>query len=262
MDIKSLASKKVAGVPVIWVLAIVAGIGLFSALRLKPQTGETTEPLEDAPEGDPTDTQQPVFIANTPPVVNEQIDVDENNQGDTNEAWGRRAISYLNSTGASPSLSSSAISKYLSEETLSYAEGLLRDKAVTQLGIPPEGILRTSTGGYKGPASAQGTPPTTHTVKGASDNTFKELARLYYGLDSADATNTLRAANASKLEPFISGARITIPKFNRPRYYRATSATRTIFAIASKNATTPAAISQLNPGITFPVKPGIRVRVK
>ncbi len=264
MKWSTITERKIGGIPVVYIGLVVALVVLYAAIRL-PKATPTEDDIEgDAEEELATDaevnivqgTQQPVFMANpvTAPVTN----VTEN----TNETWGMRARDYLAANGATPTQATTAITKYLNQETLSITEGALRDKAIKHLGFPPEGIIATSTMGYTGPASAQGTAPTTHTVKGKSDDTFRELARLYYGLDNADAVNLLNAKNPTLTEPLRVGARVSIPKFTRPRYYKSTKAKNNLYEIAKVNATTAAAITELNPGMKFPVSAGTRVRVK
>jgi len=261
---QALMRKKVAGIPVLYIALAVAAVMLYAAIRYRPVT-EETEPTDaqaidtggDDVSGDYAGTvQQPVF--SSAPVASVTAVVVE----DTNEAWGRRAVEWLVSSGATLSLATSAITKYLNADTLSQAEGILRDKAVKQFGIPPEGLIATSTAGYAGPATRQGTPPCKHTVKGKSDNSFAELSLLYFGLNNADAINQMHSANPSLVEPLRVGQVVQIPAFHTPRYYTATSATRTLYAIASKNGTTPAKVQALNPRMVFPVKVGTRVRVR
>lgn len=262
-DVKSVSRKKIAGIPVLYLAFAVAAVILFLAMRVKPATdtaatdAESTDTTDGGDSlsgdmGEPVVTN-PVFVANPTTQT-----VAEN----TNDLWARQAIQWLISSGATVSEATNAIQKYLSGDTLSYREGELRDKAVTEFGLPPEDIVSGKTLGYKGPASKQGEPPTTHTVKGTSDNSYEELARLYYGLSGSDPINFLRSRNASLVEPFAVGTRVTIPVWKNPRYYRATSATRTLYAIARVESTTPSAIQALNPGMEFPVRPGTRVRTR
>jgi len=250
---KSLLKQRIKGIPVVLIVAVVAAAALYGAIRLKPAASEDEPVEDDGLAGDGGDEGQPVFVANQPPQPSTE---------DTNDKWARRAVEWLAANGASLSLASSAITKYINSEDLTFAEGALRDKAVKQFGLPPEGLSTSRTGGYKGPAAKQGNPPTSHTVKGVSDDTFAELGRLYYGLSNWDAVNLIRRANLNVVEPFPVGTIIRIPLYNDPKYYTATSATRDLYSIARKNGTTPAKVQALNPGRQFPVKAGTRVRVR
>lgn len=266
--LRALAAKKVAGIPVIWVVLVVAAILLYGALRMKGTPTEDEELSTDAAatdeEGDTTAVQQPVFTANpviVQPSAGEAVEL-------TNEVWGRRAIEWLIAPGQGFSLSvaTAAIDGYLTGQTLSATEGQARDKAVRQFGLPPEGILTANTAtastGYRGPAARQGNPPTTHKVRNQNDDQVSELTRLYYGRTDADVTLFLKSANPSLVWPVKVGQTVTIPQFRRPKYFVATSAVHTLYQIARKNGQTPAEIQALNPGISFPVKRGTRVRVQ
>ena len=262
-DVTKLAKRKIAGIPVLYIVAIVGVVLLILAFRVKPLPEETatSDETEDEPEsldGDMASSPlvvNPVFTVNPSEASNTYVE-------NTNEVWARKAIQWLMASGSTAGEATTAIQKYLSGENLSFAEGALRDKAVAEFGLPPEDFSSGKTLGYSGPASKQGEPPLRHVVKGKSDNTFAELSRLYYGLSNADAVNFLRSRTASLTEPFATGQSVTVPVFKAPKYYRATSSTRTLYAIARKNAATPAAIEQLNPGVEFPVKVGTRVRVR
>ncbi len=263
--VTALLNRKVAGIPVYVVALVVAAGVLWYAIRLRP-TADSTDPEPSA--NDSTDTgsdfgdgEQPVFTA-TPPVPVGSVTSTNN---DTNEAWGQRAISFLVANGASAGEAGTAINKYLNGDNLSYAEGVLRDKAVAELGIPPEGLTPGRTGAYRGPASRQGEPPTNHTVTGKSDDTPSELARLYYGLNTPDAVRLIRAGNTSLTEPYAVGTKVHIPNFHRPVYIDATPHMNGLYEIATKNSTSPDRILALNPGLEakdFPVKVGRRIRVR
>jgi hypothetical protein len=277
MDIKSLTAKKVGGIPVVWIILGVGVVALYGALKLKPAPADTTATdAADTPDltGD-VDTSQPVFSAT--PTITQPSGVNTGSVTavsgpDTDELWKRRAIAYLiPSYGLT--VATSAITKYLNSEVLTAQEGQARDAAVAQFGIPPESVPGTATTPasptnipttppYSGPASKQGTPPTVHTVKGTSDNTWEELARLYYGSTSGDVLRLLHAYNTSLPSSWTVGTRVTIPKLTEPKYYRANSAHRNKYDIARVNGTTPAIIEGLNPGKKFPVKVGTRVRVR
>jgi hypothetical protein len=115
-----------------------------------------------------------------------------------------------------------------------------------------------------GPASAQGTPPCNHKVKGKSDDSAGELANLYYHRNSNEAQGLIRSANATKdwSKPIPVGTNLYIPEWREPQYFVATSACRSVQDIARKNGTTPEKLRELNPNKQFPVAVGTRVRVK
>lgn len=269
----AMMNRKVAGVPVMWIALLVALVALYAAVRMKgsgEEPGEETDPDAIAGDGDiesdlGIDSDQPVFKAT--PVIYQPSggSVAATPQEDTNELWARRSIEWLTANGYTLTVATTAIAKYMDGDTLSVNEGAARDKAVKQFGLPPEGILPTSTASAatpKPPASRQGTPPTTHTVKSSNDNQPGELARLYYGLDNADTRRQILAANTKVPNPFPVGAKVTIPKRVNPKYYRSTAATNTLYEIARKNGVSAPTVQALNPSMKFPVKAGTRVRVK
>jgi hypothetical protein len=278
MDIKSLTAKKVAGVPVIYLILGVTVIALYGAIKIKPTATTDTasaEPTDTA--GDLPDTSQPVFSA-TPTITQPSgvaTSVSAVSGPDTDDLWKRRAIDYLRQNGYTLDVATAAINKYLDGQALSVTEAGARDKAVGVFGLPPEGIPDTSTTpnpttttlpttpNYNGPATRQGSPPTTHIVRGKSDDTYEELSRLYYGHSGSDVQLLIRSYNPTHTGgPFPVGTRITVPRFVQPKWYNATSATHTAVAIARKNGTTAQRIRDLNLRKDFPVKPGTRVRVR
>jgi len=263
VKLSDLTEKKVGGIPVVYIAVIVAGIALYGAIRLKPAATDTAD-TGDTVEGDQGGeiAIQPVFVANKSQTVTS----DDSGFGkDTNEYWGRRAIEWLTANGTALPLATSAITGYLDGTTLSYAEGVVRDKAIHQFGLPPEGLLSANTNKqnvYNGPASKQGVPPLHHVIKGTMDNTAKELARLYYGIDNTDAIILIHQANPTLTTPYPVGSRVLVPAFHQPRYYTATTAINTLYAIAKKNGMSPQQLQAYNPNTHFPVEAGHRVRVR
>lgn len=221
-------------------------------------------------------TDQPIFTAIptilTPTTPNQPIATQ-----DTNDLWAARCIEYL-TAAYGVDVSTSAIHKYLNSETLTSQEAQARDSAIRIYGYPPESIPDTSTAPtptppkpvipatpvYTGPASKQGTPPCTHTVKGTSDNTYSELAILYYGYQNAASDLEIASRNPSHPQGkgLPVGAKIYIPAHVDPKYFTATSSTRTLPNIAKKNGVTEANVQNLNPTTKFPVAAGVKVRVK
>lgn len=279
MDFQALTAKKIGGVPVVWIVLGVAAVALYGALRLKPSAPDAADTADAAPDIETdaaVDTSQPVFQA-TPTLTQPSgvnASVTSTPMADTDELWKRRAIDWLRQNGYSLDLATRAITKYLDGELLTTEEARARDAAVNVYGIPPESVPGTATEPtaptktpttpvYSGPAAKQGSPPTKHTVRGTSDDSIGELARLYYGVSGTGGVNALiRAYNPTLNEPFRPGTVVVIPKLTEPRYYKANSAHRNLFDIARKNGISPAMVKGLNPKLDFPVKVGTRVRVR
>lgn len=280
MDIKAFLSKKVAGVPVSLIALLFAGGLLYMAIRMRPAPEPDATDLEDTPGGDLPDVSNPVFSAT--PVIYQPSgipSVSSTPQEDSNELWKRRAIEWLVGNGESVNDASISIQKYLNGEILNAKQGAIRDKAVHEWGLPPEDLDAGRTkppknpGDYSGPPTAQGKAPTWHTVKGTTDNQPQELARLYYGTSSRDATLRIKSTNPSlrRGQPggkkghqwvYPIGTKVWIPEHYAPKRYRATSRTRGLYAIARKNGINAARVRAMNPGMKFPVKVGTRVRVR
>lgn len=264
MNLKALMSKKVAGIPVMYIALALAIVAVYGAIKLKPspEVAEDTAEEEETEEfdGDYGDVNQPVFVANPPQQPGPAPDTDE--------LWARRAIDWLRANGVKLELATSGITKYLNEEPLSEAERAVVDRAVQQFGIPPESTPNTPTvpprnptTGYTGPFTRQGTPPLTHTIKGKSDDSVEELARGYYGSSSPDYVNLIKGGNLRNPGPYRIGSKVYIPKYRNPKYFMSTAAINTEYEIAKRNGTTAAKILEWNNGMKFPVKPGTRVRV-
>lgn len=276
--INSLFSKKVAGIPVVWLVLLVAVVALYAAIKIKPNTGDDPEMTGDeAPEFDgDIDTSQPVFSA-TPTIIQPSGvvtggSVSAVSQPDTDELWKRRAVSWLAGNGYTLDIATSAITKYLAEEPLTALEARAKDAAVVQFGLPPETI---PAGGSipspppaptpSKPASSQGVPPLWHTVMGTSDDSFSELAKLYYGIagNGTGYINLIAGRNTSLPRTGIAkGTRVRVPSATEPRYYTVTAAKRSLVAIASANSLSAAKLKALNPSVVWPAKVGSRVRVK
>lgn len=268
VDFKAIASKKVAGIPIIYVVLGVAIIAVIGAIRMKPSP-DPVEPVEteaDEFAGDLPDTSQPVFSV-TPSIVQPtNTSVMGTATPDTDELWKRRAIDWLRQNGYNVDVATSAITKYLDGEPLTDTEKAARDRAVIVFGLPPEGVpsVLVPTPTQNLPASGQGVPPLTHTVKGTSDDTFAELAKLYYGFATAQSGGValIRIQNVGMVEPFQPGQAIKVPKYTVPKFFKATADYRSATKIAAKNGTTAQMVMLLNPAKSFPVAVGTSVRVK
>lgn len=264
--IPGVLRKKIGGIPVIAIVAVGVGVLAFVAWRLPSnQVGGAEEVSADTGD-DPGEafggglTETGDWTSETPLITNttpqSQVVADNNN------LWSKRAVEWLIAQGSNAGAAQLAISNYINGETLSYDEGELRDKAVKQFGLPPEPITPGNT--LEAPARRQGNPPTTHVVKGSHDNSYTELADLYYGSHSDILIDSLQVANPGLgvSGPWVVGTQVKIPGRPSVAYYTTTKTIDTPAEIARKNATTESAIRQFNDQVHWPAKPGTRVRVR
>jgi hypothetical protein len=288
-SLKALMSKKVAGIPVIYIVGLFVAILAVVAWRMKPAAEPTEEPVdptateEDDPfgSGDPSyPGGAPTFVANpTPPYLSPDA-----NQGpgsiDDNMKWLRRSIEWLVGQGhASVDQATVALQKYLSGEHLSVSEGKLRDLAISHYGLPPE---LPDSGGTDtpnpplppvppvpptpvDPAPETFRPPGYYTTK--AGDTWTKLVTRFYGNSSNEAIDYLQSWNvrsgAAHSGSMPAGLRLWVPNYLAPKYIKATATMRTAADIIKKNPplNSTAMLSELNDGMKFPVAIGTRVRV-
>jgi hypothetical protein len=262
-----ILQRKILGVKVLYLAAVFVVALVAVAWRMKSSTGGPDEPIGDTvddtatdastayPDTDGTGTVTTVTTGNTTTVT----------QVDNNETWSRRAIEWLIAQGTSPDKATTSIQKYINAEQLSYDEGQLRDKAVAQFGLPPE--IPISGGTLAKPATAAPVvksykPPAVHKVTGSSDNTYTELAKLYYGSSADKYVDLIQAHNSLKHSgEFKVGTNVFIPAKTEPRYYKAVAGKVTAEKIAAANGLSTRALRELNDAMKFPVKVGTQVRV-
>lgn len=284
-QLTALMQKKIAGIPVIYIVGLFVAILAVVAWRMKssatdpdPVTESETVTEEDVT-GDPSyPGGAPTFVANPAPVY---IPPD-GNQGeqsiDSNEKWMRRAIEWLAGNGhASVDQATVAIQKYLAGEHLSVSEGKLRDLAISHYGLPPEipqsggtdepatPIPQTPT--PQNPTPRTPIPPTYYTVTGNNDNTWSKLAVKFYGSGDDNHVDYLQSWNVRSGAPhsgtIANGIRLWIPVYQSPKYITANASMRTAADIIKKNPPLNSVdmLEELNDGMKFPVAVGTRVRV-
>jgi hypothetical protein len=263
-------SKKIGGVPVIYLAGGGAVILVIVAWKMKTVATPTEEEVgeevgEDvgevtttAPSGTAVDYSGLATGGATSYAVYEPEPVETTVE--TNETWGKAAVTYLSEQGYSTLSAQRAIANYLAGADLSYDESMAVEKATKKLGVPPEAVTPGKTGSE--PAKKQGTLPRVHVVKGVNDNTVAKLATLYYARKDDVATDLLEAANiAIGKGPWGTGQKVTVPKWRSAKYVTARRGMTMLRDIARKNGTTQAKVRELNDELKFPVKVGTRVRV-
>ncbi len=262
---QEIASKKVAGVPVLYLAGGFVVILAIVAWKMKPTTtdaGPVDEAQGVAPDlTDGAADYSGLATQGTVTVV-QGTTTDTEAVKETNDSWERSAVDYLVEAGlATPSAAQAAIHKYLEGADLSYEEGQLKDAAIRKLKLPPEPLVSIGSIGTQ-PAQRQiGTLPGKHTVKGSNDNGLTKLAQLYYGRSDTPYTTLLTAANPTlpRYGQYNPGTIVNIPAYTEPKYYVAGSLDAK--TIAAKNGISTTTLGLLNPGMSFPVKKGTKVRV-
>lgn len=259
MDWKTLSSKKVAGIPVLYLAA--AAVVVFAVWAWQMKSAPKEDTAEPVAETDPSveddagaadysglNTGGTVTVVQPPATETESVK-------QTNDDWLRAAVSFLvDEKKATPGDAQTAINNYLEGNDLTYEQGLLRDAAITKLGLPPERIS------VLGTVSAQASPPAQrqfnnfpgkHTVKGGNDNSASKLAALYYGSGDALRSQLIAAGNASlgTGAGYNVGTVVAIPAWREPSYYTVTkTGPKTATKIAGINGISVTTLQALNPG--------------
>ncbi len=275
MDWKSFASKKVAGIPVLYLVA--AAVVLFAvwAWKMKSSgdeaTGDENTTGDSVPESDadsPAADYSGLTSGGTVTVV-QQPTQEEESVKQTNDDWFRSAVTYLiTDKKATPGEAQTAINNYLEGNDMTYEQGALRDAAIAKLGLPPERIATLGNVANKAEAPGQkqfSNFPGKHTVKGGNDNTPWKLSGIYYGTPNWDNANLISAANPKLGSPTTTynvGTVLTIPTQVQPSWVTTTSSMRHFKTVAAKNGTTVEVLRSLNPNKQEPFAVGVKIRVR
>jgi LysM repeat protein len=280
---KELLNRKVFGVKVLYLALLFVAVLAFVAYKMKNAgvdagAQDSTDTPADDTTGDlgtdggalvtPTNsslgipssngtTTNPVY---TPPATPE---------APTNDTWMRMGIDWLIKQGVPSDQATGALQAYLAGDQLSYEQGKLRERVITQFGLPPEipqsgGTANKPTTPKPPPKVTPGIqkPPTTF-VTTASINTLTEIAQKFYGSSNDRYVDLLQAHNMNigRHGPYKVGTRVYVPVKSEPRYFTATKSKRTLGAIAAASGVSTAVIKELNDKTHFPVAVGHKVRV-
>lgn len=267
---QEVARRKVFGIPLLYIAGAFVIILAIVAYKMKPSTppADATDASATGVDTDGKATDESSYAGlatNGTVVVAPQQPAAEEATQETNDTWLRAAITEVNKAKiATAGDAQAALSKYLSGDNLSFDEGKIRDYALEHVGIPPEPLYQIGTVS-EAPAQKQFSLfPGTHVVKGSNDNTPAKLAQLYYGNSDAAHVNSIVAHNFN-LGPattsYSVGTKVSIPEWTTPRYYTVQKGYQYPTPIAAKNGIQYAQLLGLNPGVTFPVAIGTKVRV-
>lgn len=200
----------------------------------------------------------------TTPVASPTTTVDA-----TNDTWASKGAvwaandSTLSQEGVTASVALGALTKYLNGTDRSYDEQAIVDAVIKANGLPPESINPAGKIGLQQAVKQFTVFPGKHTVKGTQDDTYKELCKLYYNNFEVPTINLMRGANPSLPSdgPFPAGTVVNVPVLHAPKFMTSTAALNTLTTIAKKNGISTATLQYLNPGMKFPIKAGLSVRV-
>lgn len=272
-NMSELMRKKVAGVPVIYLAGAAVIILGIVAYRMKPTTNPATtdNTATDAanPSGATDEANAGADYAGLSStgtvVVAPQTTTPVDAVKETNESWGRTAATYLTTEKHhNAGDAQEAITLYLQGSPLSFDQGAMRDEAIAKLGYPPEALDTIGTVSQR-PAKKQIVSlPGYHTVENSGDNSFTKIAALEYGTGNDEHTQEIAAkntqyGNGGDILPV--GTRVYVPVFTQAQYYVATKTTLTSGAIGKKFNMPSTAVEALNPGFTWPIPVGRKVRV-
>lgn len=154
--LRALMSRKVAGIPVMAIAAVLMAALLYAAFKMKA-TPEEEEPTDasatdvdseqSAGDGDGSN-EQPVFIVpgsrlNTGGVVDSDTGTVPEVPGvavpTTNELWRAEVTSWLTGQGLSGTDAAMLMANYFNGVSMSAANTAWINKAIAKFGIPPEG---------------------------------------------------------------------------------------------------------------------------
>lgn len=228
MTFNDFAAKKVAGVPVLYLLGGGVVILAIVAWKMKPSAdsakadevpADASGAVEDG--SDPYDQFETkgTVIVSPNPVPNPDQEL-ANQSIQSNEEWLTKGVQFLISKNkATGTMAETALSKYLNGQDRSYNENELVDSVIAEFGRPPDGTGGTGNVGAK-PAAAQFTGSGSHKVMGTTDNTASALAALYYGSSAQDRIDLIEAANVGRgAGPWAVGTQVTVPAYREPVYY-------------------------------------------
>lgn len=275
MNFKEIASKKIAGIPVLYLVAGAVVIFAVWAWQMKSSPAEevtgdenTTAENVSVSEDDSAVADYSGLAPTGTVTVVQQPTAETESVKQTNDDWLRAAVTYLiDEKKATPGEAQTAINNYLEGNDLTFEQGVLRDAAITKLGLPPERIA------VLGTVSAQAAPPAQrqfnnfpgkHTVKGSNDNTASKLAALYYGNGDSLRTQKIVATNPNlgTGAGYNVGTVISIPAWREPAYYTVTkTGPKTATKVGAVNGISAQVLQALNPGKSSPYAVGTKLRV-
>lgn len=226
--------QKIGPLPAgVWLVIIGGGIGGYLLYKrrgvVNPSDVRGDEGLgvdTSVPSGVATGPGAPGFIPVTPAPSTEE--------GDTNEEWGKRVVTYLVSKGYPGTLAQAAVVKYLNGDVLSPNELTMLDAAIEQIGpspVPPSSVGLPPSNTYTvlhytGPAVRRDVPEWRDGyAKASRDYSWSEYLDTHYtnvapvktvngGLDVRHTVQSTWLQSVNKMKNRVTkGMVVRIPKY-------------------------------------------------
>ena len=272
-SVQEIMHKKVAGIPVVYLGGAAAIVLAIIAYRMRnnnpaPATATDGSATGIDANGAATATDESLYgglATNGTVVVAPQAPAAQDVVQATNDSWLRSSVAdVVKANLATAGDAQAALSKYLAGDNLSFDEGKIRDYALKTDGLPPEPLQTIGTVSTP-PAQKQFSVfPGTHTVKGDNDNTPEKLAQLYYGRSDYIVVDSIVSQNYNlgpRTAVYTPGTVVHIPAYTEPRYFTAVKGYQYPTQIAAKNGISYAQLLGLNPGASYPLPIGRKIRV-
>lgn len=213
-----IMSRKIAGVPVVYIAGGAVFVLAIIAWRAK-STPAAPEQQQAAPEDTTADDATPPAVYPEMPkgtvvAASPTDNADSNTSISSNAEWLKRGVMFLSEKGGeSPGEAHLALSAYLDGNQLTYQQGIMRDKVIRELGMPPDPPTPGTTAPDVG--RSQGPLPRAHTVKNVNENSAAKLAMIYYNRSDAFAVSAITSANSGR-STYNVGDAVQVPILPTP----------------------------------------------
>lgn len=268
-NFQEFANKKILGVKALYLVALFVVILAVVAWKLKPAKAADTTTTDQPTDASAAPTPNPYDSLDSNGTVTVQQLGPGTTTGDaapeTNEDWVRGGVNWLvKENKATGTVAYAALNAYINGTDRTYDQELLVNAWIAEHGAPPDA---PATGGAVGnkPVNRQIPKlPGYHTVTGNLDDSYGEIATLYYGHAEQGTIDLLQAANTGlgQTGPFAVGTRIYVPVWHDAVYYTVPISNMKTSDIAGRNGVTVQQIAVLNNVNRSNWAKGSRVRVK
>lgn len=264
-------NKEVFGIKYLYLALLGVGIIAFIAWRIKPVSGDSSEPTAATDENATSEVGGDLGADYSALATTGTVTVQQAGEPtivtpvtpQTNEKWVRDGVNWLVSKGlATGGNAQTALQKYVDGDQLSFDEGKLRDAWIAQGGAPPETFSNGGTAAAPPTAPKRnGTPPTTHTVSGTADNTIDKISQLYYGASDNNHTGYVRIHNPQWIGATIPvGEKVFVPAYVKKTYITPRPMTSKEVAAAAKvNGNMVLELNKATPAYVFPAKTAVLI---